>query len=79
MSILFNLVTVQKKTCINYSYAGFFIYSSLTVEFMSAKSVTELEKEAKQQVTAFSPEQVNDEVSHGNATLIDLRESQELE
>ena len=46
---------------------------------MSAKSVTELVKEAKQQVTAFSPEQVNDEVSHENGTLIDLRESQELE
>ena len=70
---------MSKKTCINYGYAGFFIYSSLTVEFMSAKSVTELVKEAKQQVTAFSPEQVNDEVSHENATLIDLRESQELE
>ena len=46
---------------------------------MSAKSATDLVKEAKQQVTALSPELVNDEVSHGNATLIDLRESQELE
>ena len=46
---------------------------------MSAKSVSELVKEAKQQATAFTPEQDNDEVSQGNATLIDLRESQELE
>ena len=46
---------------------------------MSAKSATDLVKEAKQHVTALTPEQVNDEVSHGNATLIDLRESEELE
>jgi rhodanese-related sulfurtransferase len=46
---------------------------------MSAKSATDLVKEAKQHVKALTPEQVNDEVSHGNATLIDLRESEELE
>lgn len=46
---------------------------------MSAKSATDLVKEAKQNVKALTPEQVNDEVSHGNATLIDLRESEELE
>ena len=46
---------------------------------MPAKSATDLVKEAKQHVKALTPEQVNDEVSHGNATLIDLRESEELE
>ena len=46
---------------------------------MSAKSAADLVKEAKEHVQALSPEQVNDEVAHGNATLIDLRETEELQ
>lgn len=45
---------------------------------MSLKSATDLVKEAKQQVENLSPQQVHEEVSNGHATLIDLRESEEL-
>lgn len=45
---------------------------------MTAKSVTDLVKEAKQQIENLTPEQVKDELSKGNATLIDIRESEEL-
>jgi len=45
---------------------------------MTAKSATDLVKEAKQQIENLTPEQVKDELSKGNATLIDIRESEEL-
>lgn len=45
---------------------------------MSLKSATDLVKDARQQVENLSPQQVHEEVSNGNATLIDLRESEEL-
>lgn len=45
---------------------------------MAAKSATDLVKEAKQQVENLTPEQVNEELSKGNATLVDIRESEEL-
>ena len=45
---------------------------------MSPKSATDLVKEAKQQIENLSPAQVNDELSKGNTTLIDIRESEEL-
>ena len=35
-------------------------------------------KEAKQQTENLSPDQVKEELSKGNATLIDIRESEEL-
>lgn len=49
-----------------------------TIYLMSLKSATDLVKDARQQVENLSPQQVHEEVSNGNATLIDLRESEEL-
>lgn len=45
---------------------------------MPARSATDLVKEAKQQVENLTPQQVNEEISKSGATLIDLRESEEL-
>ena len=45
---------------------------------MENQSATDLVKEAKQQIENLSPDQVQDELSKGNATLIDIRESEEL-
>lgn len=45
---------------------------------MESKTATDLVKEAKQKIVGLSPEQVNDEISSGKATLIDIRESDEL-
>jgi rhodanese-related sulfurtransferase len=45
---------------------------------MAGKSATELVKEAKQQVENLTPGQVQEELSKGNVSLIDLRESEEL-
>jgi rhodanese-related sulfurtransferase len=45
---------------------------------MAAKSATELVKEAKQQVENLTPQQVQEALSGGNTTLIDIRESEEL-
>ena len=46
---------------------------------MATKSASDLVLEAKQQIENLSPEQVNEELSRGTTTLIDLRESEELE
>ena len=46
---------------------------------MSPKSASDLVKEAKQQIENLSPEQVNEELSKGNATLVDIREREELQ
>lgn len=46
---------------------------------MNAKSAADLVKEAKQEIENLSPQQVNEELSGGDATLIDIRESEELE
>lgn len=43
-----------------------------------AKSATDLVKEAKAQIENLSPAQVQEELSKGNATLIDIREAEEL-
>ena len=45
---------------------------------MSQKSATDLVKEAKQQIENLSPAQVQEELLSGNATLIDIREANEL-
>jgi rhodanese-related sulfurtransferase len=45
---------------------------------MATKSATDLVKEAKQQIENLTPQQVNKELSNGNITLIDIRESEEL-
>ena len=45
---------------------------------MAAKSATDLVKEAKQQIENLTPTEVKQELSKGNATLIDIRESEEL-
>ena len=45
---------------------------------MSTKSATDLVKEAKQQIENLTPEQLHEEISKGNITLVDLRESDEL-
>jgi rhodanese-related sulfurtransferase len=45
---------------------------------MSSKSSTDLVNEAKQQIENLSPNQVKEELSKGNVTLIDIRESEEL-
>lgn len=42
------------------------------------KSASDLVKEAKQQIENLTPQQVQEELSKGNVTLIDLRESEEL-
>lgn len=46
---------------------------------MVAKSATDLVKEAKQQVENLTPQQVQEELSQGKATLIDIREREELQ
>lgn len=46
---------------------------------MPGKSAMELVKEAKQQVENLSPEQVEKEISENSATLIDIREAEELQ
>lgn len=46
---------------------------------MSAKSATDLVKEAKQNVENLTPQQVQEEISQQKATLIDIRESEELQ
>ncbi|MEJ8756023.1 rhodanese-like domain-containing protein [Pontibacter sp. H259] len=43
-----------------------------------AKTAADLVKEAKQNVENLTPDQVNEELKNGNATLIDIRESEEL-
>ncbi|WP_162425665.1 rhodanese-like domain-containing protein [Pontibacter pudoricolor] len=43
-----------------------------------AKSATDLVKEAKQNIENLTPAQVHEELKNGNATLIDIRESDEL-
>lgn len=45
---------------------------------MLNKSATDLVKEAKQEIENLSPDQVSEELSKGNISLIDLRESEEL-
>lgn len=45
---------------------------------MAAKSAMDLVKEAKQQIENLSPHQVQEELSRGNVSLIDIRESEEL-
>lgn len=45
---------------------------------MTSKSASDLVKEAKQQIENLTPDQVQQELSNGNATLIDIRESEEL-
>ena len=46
---------------------------------MSAKSATDLVKEAKQNVENLTPQQVQEELSQQKATLIDIRDSEELQ
>lgn len=45
---------------------------------MTAKSAADLVKEAKQHIENLTPQQVQEELSNGDATLIDIRESEEL-
>ncbi|GEP98030.1 rhodanese-like domain-containing protein [Chitinophaga cymbidii] len=45
---------------------------------MTAKSAADLVKEAKQHIENLTPQQVQEELSNGHATLIDIRESEEL-
>ncbi len=42
------------------------------------KTATDLVKEAKQQVENLTPQQVKEELENGGATLIDIREADEL-
>ncbi len=46
---------------------------------MPTRSATEMVKEAKQNVENLTPQQVQDELSQQKATLIDIRESEELQ
>ena len=52
--------------------------NNLNSKFMAAKSATDLVREAKQQIENLSPHQVHEELSKGNVTLIDIRDSEEL-
>ena len=45
---------------------------------MAGKSAADLVQEAKQQIENLSPQQVHEELRKENATLIDIRESEEL-
>jgi len=45
---------------------------------MANKSATNLVKEAKQQIENLTPQQVKEEMLNNNATLVDIRESEEL-
>ncbi len=46
---------------------------------MSAKSAMDLVKEAKSQIDNLTPEEVKKELENNNATLIDIRDSEELQ
>jgi len=45
---------------------------------MAIKSVMDRVKQAKSEIENLTPDQVMEELSNGNATLFDLRESEEL-
>lgn len=45
---------------------------------MTAKTATDLVKEAKQQIENLTPAEVKEESDKGNVTIIDIRESEEL-
>lgn len=45
---------------------------------MAAKTSADLVKEAKQDIEALTPQQVQEALSNKSATLVDLRESEEL-
>ena len=45
---------------------------------MAGKSATDLVKDARQEIENLSPQQVQNELSEGKATVIDIRESEEL-
>ncbi|MER2996868.1 rhodanese-like domain-containing protein [Pontibacter populi] len=45
---------------------------------MEHRSAADMVSEAKQQIENLTPEQVKEELDKGNATLIDIRESEEL-
>ena len=46
---------------------------------MESKTAMDLVKEAKSQIENLTPDQVQEEMSKGNVTLIDIRESEELQ
>lgn len=46
---------------------------------MEAKTAMDLVKEAKSQIENLTPDQVQEEMSKGNVSLIDIRESEELQ
>lgn len=46
---------------------------------MQSKTATDLVKEAKAKIENLTPAQVKEEISNGNATLVDIRESEELQ
>ena len=46
---------------------------------MAHKSAADMVSDAKQQIENLSPDQVEEEISKGNATVIDIRESEELQ
>jgi rhodanese-related sulfurtransferase len=54
-----------------------FVFKNKT--HMATKSVMELVKEAKQNTENLTPAQVKEELSAGNAVLIDIREADELQ
>lgn len=45
---------------------------------METKTAMDLVKEAKSQIENLTPDQVEAEMAQGNATIIDIRESEEL-
>jgi rhodanese-related sulfurtransferase len=45
---------------------------------MEPRSANDLVKDAKQHIENLTPDQVHEELSNGKATLIDIRESEEL-
>lgn len=46
---------------------------------MATKSATDMVKEAKGQIENLTPQQVQEELKNGKATLIDIREADELQ
>lgn len=55
-----------------------FFFILITQNAMAQKSAAEMVKAAKQEIENLTPQQALDEISKGDATVIDIREPEEL-
>jgi rhodanese-related sulfurtransferase len=58
--------------------AGIFSAATPVQAQIPAKSATDLVKEAKAQIENLTPDQVKEELTNGNAILVDIRDGEEL-